>query len=55
MPEAFHNLRSASTPAISVRTPYLVNRQSDVYDANFSSNAFASFRSSVLKPSANQP
>src|SRR6476620_1324942 len=31
-PSAFHNLRSASASAISVRTPYLVNRQSDVYE-----------------------
>ena len=31
-PNAFHNLRSASASAISVRTPYLVNRQSDVYE-----------------------
>jgi hypothetical protein len=32
VPEAFHNLRSASASAISVRTPYLVNRQSNVYE-----------------------
>jgi hypothetical protein len=31
-PSAFHNLRSASASAISFRTPYLVNRQSDVYE-----------------------